>query len=115
MSYDHRNAVIKLRPNAYKDEKGNDAWMTGIDKAVLSCLADHADKETGECFPSYGYIADETWFSRKSIERSIAVLAFLKLITIKTKSVGGKPTNYTVHLEAIENLVRESLGKEAKT
>ena len=43
-------------------------------KLVLARLAERADKDTGECHPSFDSIAAETELSRRTVIRQIAVL-----------------------------------------
>ena len=59
------------------------------DKMVLLVLANRANKETGECFPSMGSIARDCGLSRRSILRSVDKLKELNLIHIEERFVTG--------------------------
>src|SRR5262249_25672899 len=48
--------------------------LSGTDKAVLTCLIEHANSETGLCYPSETTIAAEIGRDLRAVERSIANL-----------------------------------------
>ena len=52
------------------------------EKLVLILLADHADDETGRCWPSQNYIAKRSGLTRETINRTIKRLSGKGLIRI---------------------------------
>ena len=75
----------KSLPVDCKDNIPNIA-APGIVKNVVFMLCQHADNDTGECWPSIANLSRETSFSRSSVERALVWLKRHRLI----KTVSGK-------------------------
>jgi hypothetical protein len=54
--------------------------LTPTDKLVLLHLAEHADKDTGECWPGFGRLAEFTGLTRRTVIYSINHLCGLGFI-----------------------------------
>jgi hypothetical protein len=106
MGLNYTKQIHRIVAFTYDDEHGNERWFSSSDKAALLCLGDHADNETGVCFPGYSLIAAETLFSRKAVERSIGVLRHIGFITA-TPPGERKTTTYKLDLKRIDALVME--------
>ena len=52
----------------------DDTIDDGISKFILLCLADYANNETGECYPSYTSIAKRTGFALRTVKSRIKML-----------------------------------------
>jgi len=65
------------------------------EKLLLILLADHADDETGKCWPSQNYIASRSGLARSTINRTIKRLEGKSLIRIKHRfrEDGGNRSN----------------------
>mgnify|MGYP003646971908 FL=1 len=53
------------------------------EKLVLILLSDHADDETGKCWPSQRYISDRSGLTRETINRTIKRLSSKGLVRIE--------------------------------
>ena len=66
-----------------------------VDSYVLRHLADYADIETTECWPSQNTIAKETNLGISTIKRSLRRLLTMKIIAIKkVNTKRGKENHY---------------------
>jgi helix-turn-helix protein len=59
MAYNYTDVVFPLK------------GLNPVDKLVLLHLAEHADKDTGECWPGFGRLADYTGLTRRTVIYSI--------------------------------------------
>jgi len=66
--------------------------LKGPVKAVALVLAEHAHPDGTDAYPSVGLIAEESGFSRSTVERSIKRLLELQVIT-KTKNWTPRTSN----------------------
>ena len=64
--------------------------VSGIARAVAGCIANHANTETGRCWPGIGSIVKETGFSRRSVIRAIKGLERGGHITVRRFKVDKK-------------------------
>ncbi len=71
------------------------------DKLVLLHLAEHADKETGECWPGFGRLADFTGLTRRTVIYSINRLEKLEVITIAPPTDTRKTNTYVVRMDKL--------------
>ncbi|MCG7426028.1 helix-turn-helix domain-containing protein [Helcobacillus sp. ACRRO] len=82
------------------------AWVTPLqtrDKFVLLALVDHADAETGVCWPSQERLADFTGYDRRTVIRALRSLTELGYISRRPrhdrKRPGMKaPNEYTLQV-----------------
>lgn len=73
----------------------------GSDKLVLLCLCDHANADTGICWPSVDRIAARACVSRASVKRSLRQLELDGVLqTIKARG-RGRTNRFRVVLEEI--------------
>ena len=68
MAYNFTDVVFSLK------------GLQPTDKLVLLHLAEHADKDTGECWPGFGRLADFTGLTRRTVIYSINRLGELGLV-----------------------------------
>ena len=106
MAYDFTDVVHDLQPFTY----GDNEWLSGVDKAVLLNIAHHANKDTLLARPGFTLIANETFFSRRAVMRSIGVLEKLGFISIGDERSKRRTNMYTLNLEAISEIVDAQLG-----
>lgn len=85
--------------------------LNPTDKLVLLHLAEHADKDTGECWPGYGRLADFTGLTRRSVIYAIKRLAELEFITVNPPKDDRKTNTYVVRMD---KLVAASVATPAK-
>jgi Helix-turn-helix domain len=102
MAYNYTDVVFSLK------------GLTPTDKLVLLHLAEHADKDTGECWPGFGRLADFTGLTRRTVIYSINRLAELEFITV-TPPTGTRKTNtYVVRMDKLVAASVSSTTKKAK-
>ena len=77
--------------------------LPSSEKLLLILLADHADDETGKCWPSQNYIARRSGFSRSTINRTIKRLEGKGLIQIqhRFREDGGWRSNAYIVLPGV--------------
>lgn len=77
------------------------AWavrgVTPTQKLVLVCLADHAGKDGGNCFPSIGRIVDECCLSERTVRYALRQLEDAGHIVSSMRA--GKSTTYSLPVE----------------
>lgn len=69
------------------------------DKYVLLAMADHADHQGNNVFPSVGLVAWKTGYSDRQVRRIIKSLTELKLLVV-VKARQGRPTLYRIDIAA---------------
>jgi pyocin large subunit-like protein len=89
MAYNYTDAVVSLK------------GITPTDKLVLLHLAEHADKETGECWPGFGRLADYTGLTRRTVIYSINRLEKLGFITVTSPTPTRKTNTYVVRMDKL--------------
>jgi len=83
------------------------------EKYVLLCLADHADHDGNNVYPSIGLIAWKTDYSERRIQELMRRLEHRKLLLRVGEQIGrGKTTVYRIDLAA--GTFKEARGKGAK-
>ena len=93
---------------------GEDQWFDAKDKAVLMCLCDHANQESGLCTPSPRLISAETCLSGESVKRAVKNLKTIGFITTGIHPTRGWKT-YDINIKAIEDVVMaQNEGKVEK-
>ena len=90
---------MELMVNAMRTKIGNP-----LRKLVLIKLADNAN-DNGECWPSYGHIADQCEISRRSVIRHVAELEKAGIVRLICRE---GPKGYTSSLYQIR--LRQSQG-----
>ena len=83
-----------------------DVWKVNIQSAkkmVLLALADSANDEGTNCFPSVATIVEKCSMSERAIQGHLQALEKTGLISRKERS--GRSTNYTLNVEQIKELV----------
>ena len=98
MAYNYTDVVFPLK------------GLSPTDKLVLLHLAEHADKDTGECWPGFGRLADFTGLTRRTVIYSINRLEELEFITV-TPPATRKTNTYVVRMD---KLVAASVSPAAK-
>ena len=99
MAYNYTDEVFKIR-----GWHGCDGVPFGVvERSVLLLLAHHANKETGECFPSFATLASETYFSVRAVSRAIGRITELGILTIDRDRRNSN--TYTLDLERIREIV----------
>jgi hypothetical protein len=73
--------------------------ITGADKAVLSCLVEHANAKTGRCFPAQSLVAVETGCDLRVVVRSVANL--LKTIYVARSRRRQTSNMYEINFDAL--------------
>lgn len=77
------------------------AWavrdITPTQKLVLVCLADHAGKDGGNCFPAIARVASECCLSERAVQYAMRQLAELGLMTAEPRP--GRSTLYSLPIE----------------
>lgn len=83
-----------------------DVWKVNIQSAkkmILLALADSANDEGTNCFPSVATIVEKCSMSERAIQGHLQALEKTGLISRKERS--GRSTNYTLNVEQIKELV----------
>lgn len=96
----------------------NLVWKSPLpttEKMVLLVIADHADDDGGNSWPSIGTIAKKASISSRSAQRYIARLADSGWITIRSQQGGTKemrddrrPNLYAINLERLNGVTAET-------
>ena len=76
---------------------------TGVVKAVLVAICQHADNTTGQCFPAIDRLARMCQHSQSSVSRAVDVLNSLKVFTHYRKGDGHICSRYAVDLKRLES------------
>jgi hypothetical protein len=96
--------VIPLRPHTFRldntliDDYATEIGALGV--AIYAVLQRHANRTTGQCWPSVATIAKRLRLSKNCVKKYLHLLARRGLITIALRtSADGDPTSnlYTVH------------------
>lgn len=82
-------------------------------KAVLLCLAEHANPDGEMAFPSVARIAQETELGESTVRESLAWLRSERLITQTRRPGHHRPATYAVNLDRLEDLQLVEVYKEA--
>jgi hypothetical protein len=86
-------------------------------KAVLVALADHADEEGGNCYPSIDRLILFSGFKERAVQYALRELVALGWISAGSK-IGGRsnPTRYTLHVDRLSPSedCKPALLKEAR-
>ena len=101
MAYNYTDVVFPLK------------GLTPTVKLVLLHLAEHADKDTGECWPGFGRLADFTGLTRRSIIYSINLLEKMEFITI-TPPTTRKTNTYVLHMDKLVAWSLAPVAEKAK-
>lgn len=101
MAYNYSDIVFALK------------GLTPTVKLVLLHLAEHADKDTGECWPGFGRLADFTGLTRRSIIYSINCLEKMEFVTI-TPPTTRKTNTYVLHMDKLVAWSLAPVAKKAK-
>lgn len=83
-------------------------------KSVLVALANRADKQTGECFPSLRCLCDDTGFSRSSVITHIKQLVADNLLAKSARYRTDKSQRSNLYTLLVEP-VKSAVKKTAKT
>jgi hypothetical protein len=70
----------------FLDQVWTNANLTSTQKPVALSLADHADNNTGECWPSIKRIADRCSLSDRGVQKAIVALVTLGVISVAEKA-----------------------------
>ena len=73
--------------------------LSGVEKAVLNCLAYHADETSLEAWPSLETLALETGFGRTACWHAVRALEACGAISAVAKSEGRHSNRYHLHLD----------------
>src|ERR1017187_10185244 len=101
MAYNYTDVVFPLK------------GLSPTDKLVLLHLAEHADKDTGECWPGFGRLADFTGLTRRTVIYSINRLEELEFITV-TPPATRKTNTYVVRMDKLVAASVTATTKRAK-
>jgi Helix-turn-helix domain len=89
---------IQPRPNTYRidniivDDYGEKIGAIGV--AIYNVLARHADRQTGNCYPSIRLIAKKLALGRTTVKKYLRILLNYSLIAISSRlSDEGDPTS----------------------
>lgn len=82
-------------------------------RLVLLCLADYADDQGGNCWPSVGTIANETLLSVRQVQYALRHLEQLGEIGIDEKGGGRKSTRYRICMPGVQKLHPSTNGRGA--
>jgi hypothetical protein len=95
--------------NKFTDAVFN-AQLSGMIKVVLYTLAMRADNDTGVCWTSHKRLASDSGVSVSSAQRAVEYSINHKIIRISGQrpSRSGPINEYTMNLETLESLVRET-------
>jgi hypothetical protein len=115
MAYDLTDLVFEIHTFSM-GEGENELTLTCADKAVLNVLATRADKNTFQCWPGYGEIADRALLSRQGAIDSVAKLKKMRFFT--SVLIGGEDSPYgsnlyTLDVERLKALAVASSTKKA--
>ncbi len=72
--------------------------LSGNDKVVLLALADEANDEGEQCYPSHKRIADKCCISDRTVRTIIKRLSELGLVTVLTSGGGRHSNNYKLNV-----------------
>jgi hypothetical protein len=86
---------IKLMHEVYAKE------LDHAKQAVLLAMADHADDEGWNCFPSMDRIAYKTGYKPRNVIRVVKELREIRALVIVADATAQKPTEYRICLEAL--------------
>lgn len=84
----------------------------GNEKLVLLCLADHHNGETGDCYPSVKRVADWCGIGTATVNRTLAKLSDLGLVTVITRTNNGIRTSNQYDL-ALDHSDRAPLSQRS--
>lgn len=73
--------------------------LTGPQKAVMNCLAYHANETTLEAWPALETISSETGFGRTAVRNAIQALLSSGALSSVEKSEGRRSNRYRVNLD----------------
>ncbi len=79
-------------------------FSSAPEKLALLALADHANDEGGQCFPSIRRLAERTCLSEAQVRRHIHVLIARGLVEVVGNAAGGRPGSsrrYRLKLEVM--------------
>lgn len=83
-----------------------------VQRFVLVALADHAQDDGSQCFPSVSTVSALTGYDRRTVQRALRQLVQLRVLTLVSLGGGGrKAAQYHIHLEVIPDLRAASLGR----
>lgn len=71
-------------------------------QAVALAMADHANDEGGEVFPSAGLIAWKSGYSKRQVQRIIDGMEEVGLLEVVAEARGWRPTEYRICFEVAE-------------
>ena len=74
--------------------------LPAMQKLVLLMLANRANHDTGDCFPSHSRLADECGITKPTLRSAISALEERGLLTVKRRMVDGVnlPNIYVLHI-----------------
>ncbi len=75
---------------------------TGLVKSVLVAICQHADNQTGQCFPALDRLAAMTQHSQSSCSRAVEVLRKLKVFSKYRQGDGHICSLYAVDIKRLE-------------
>lgn len=73
--------------------------LTRGEQAVLLAMADHADDNGNNCFPSIALLAWKTDYSERQITRILQQLTQRKVLEIVVPATNRRPTEYAIRLQ----------------
>jgi biotin operon repressor len=85
-----------------------DLDLTPSEKMIMVLLSDNANDETGECWPSQGYLAKRSGLSRQTVNKTIKKLADSGYIKVDNR-VGGGAKISNVYTVMCDNQVSNNL------
>lgn len=79
--------------------------------AVMQRLANHADDNGRNCFPSIAHLALKTRYSERTVQRVIAQLEAAGFIAVERGSGRGNESNYTINVEKLKGRQHDTLSE----
>ena len=86
---------IKLMSRVYERE------CTHPEQSVLLAMADHADDDGKNCYPSVARIAWKTGYTVRSVQRIISALRDRKVLTLVEEARRYRPNEYRINVSAL--------------
>src|SRR5438128_4778856 len=88
---------IKLMNEVYGKE------LTHAEQAILLAMADHADDDGNNCFPSVDRIAYKTGYKWRNVVRVMRQLQERGALVVTCQGGGKKANEYSIRLTALSN------------
>lgn len=83
------------------------------EQSVLLAMADHANDDGGDCFPSMAYLAWKTDYTKRQVQNIVHAMVKKRFLLVVAHEQGGRglATEYQIDLNAIPEKAAYTYGK----